>query len=46
MLIVPCANLTRISLNNTHKGGLNYIISFVQNDKILASLIQVQYAQN
>ena len=23
-----------------------YIISFVQNDKILASLIQVQYAQN
>ena len=22
MLIVPCANLTRISLNNTLKGGL------------------------
>ena len=46
MVIVPCAYLTRLSLNNTLKGDLNYIISFVQNDNIVASLIQVKCAQN
>ena len=43
MSIVPCAYLTRLSLNNTFKGGLKLHISFVQNE---ISLIQVQYAHN